>query len=101
MKTYFILLFAILVACAGCEGYSCGTGIVRDMATNLPIDSVRCAVLTGSQVIYTDSSGAFDVCNDFGGCVPKCKDITVEFSKPGYTTTKVENPYNQDILLSR
>ncbi len=71
---------------SGCEAYRCGEGVVVDQSKNLPLDSVFCKVTTGSQTIYTDSTGMFEVYNLFGGCLFGCKDIIIEFSKPGYKT---------------
>lgn len=92
-------LFATLLQ--GCEGYKCGNGTVIDKASGLPLDSVLCNAITGDDKVYTDTSGRFDVCNKFGGCMPNCKDIVVEFSKPGYQTTRVENPVDLTVVLER
>jgi len=94
MKTWItlIILFFTSILIVSCEGYSCADGTVLDKSTNMPLDSVYVKVQTGSQTIYTDSSGKFEVCNKFGGCVPKCKDIIVEFSKEGYLSQVLTNP---------
>lgn len=93
-KTGF--LAAAVLFLQACEGYRCADGTVIDKTTDLPMDSVYIEVLTGSQTIYTDSSGKFDVCNQFGGCVPHCKDIMVRFSKNGYKTVTLNNPKAED-----
>lgn len=92
-------LFSLATLLTSCEGYSCGEGVIYDKITEQPIDSVLCKVLTGSETQHSDSLGRYEVCNPFGGCVPDCPDIVVEFSKPGYRTTKVKNP--KDIYLDR
>lgn len=82
-----ILFFVATIPIMGCEGYSCAKGTVKDKATELPLDSVQVKVITNDNAIkYTDADGKYDVCNGFGGCVPKCRDIMVEFSKTGYKT---------------
>lgn len=94
MKIISQLLFAMLLMLCiqSCEGYRCSDGVVLDKLTNLPLDSVLCDVISGSQKAYTDSTGKFDVCNRMGGCVPDCKDIMVKFSKAGYRSQQIENP---------
>jgi len=99
MKTFtnlFVLLAATLLI--SCEGYRCAIGTIKDKTSSRPLDSVYVKVVTGSKKIYTDSTGAFDVCNGMGGCSFGCKDIMVEFSKPGYKTQTVQNP-NKDIII--
>lgn len=87
---------------AGCEGYRCGEGIVKDASTKLPLDSVLCTVITGSEYMFTDSTGEFELCNGMSGCLFGCKDITVEFSKPGYMTiTKTNEDCNGIIYLEK
>lgn len=84
-----------------CEGYRCGEGIVYDSQTNLPLDSVLCKVSKGDEKVYTDSTGKYNLCNPFGGCVPDCPDIVIEFSKTGYKSQKVTNPNKSDIYLEK
>ena len=100
MKTPVAFLLAVPLL-SGCEGYRCAQGKVLDKVTGSPLDSVFCEVLTGRQAMYTDSTGRFDVCNTISGCVPKCKDITVRFSKNGYKTFSVENPEDSVIYMER
>lgn len=90
-----------LINLSGCEGMACAEGTIYDKSTEEPLDSVQCKVLTAeNQIGISDSIGHYDVCNDFGGCVPDCPDIVVEFSKQGYKTTKIKNPrYEQPIYL--
>lgn len=89
---------AVLVFLSGCEGYRCGDGTVLDADTRLPLDSVFCEVLTGSEQMVTDSSGDFSLCNPFGGCMP-CPDIEIEFSRAGYSSQLVTNPDHDRIIL--
>jgi len=97
--TTTLLLFFLQ---SSCEGYRCAEGIVIDASTNLPLDSVFCNVKTGKETMYTDTIGRFEVCNQFGGCVPDCKDIIVEFSKNGYKTILLKNEQcNGTIYLER
>src|SRR5688500_3099831 len=94
----FSLLLILLME--SCEGYKCGNGKVVDKITTLPLDSVLCEVVTGTQTSVTDSTGLFDLCNPFGGCMP-CKDIIIRFSRPGYQMQTVENPTNAIIYLEQ
>jgi len=100
MKKVCLLLVTALFLCLmySCEGELCADGTICDIKTKKPIDSVRCAVLSGTQVEFSDSIGKYSVCNDFGGCVPKCPDIEIEFSKTGYETKVVTNPKPKDVI---
>ena len=94
MKT-LIYLFLLTCVFASCEGYTCTDGIVKDKNTNLPLDSVLCMDLNAKYKLgmYTDSTGKFDLCGNFGGCGRNgCPDINVEFSKAGYKTISIVNP---------
>lgn len=93
------LLFLSGSLCQGCEGYRCADGIVLDKSTNQPLDSILVEVIIASELIYTDATGAFDVCNQFGGCMPACKDIEVQFSKNGYKTVTLINPKQAENVL--
>ena len=95
------LLIPIILLFIGCEGYRCAMGFVYDSKSHKVIDSVLCKVLTGTDVRYTDSTGYYIVCNNFGGCVPDCSDIEIEYSKPGYKTKKLTNPEKNDIFLEK
>lgn len=103
MKTNLALAlfstFTVRVFLPSCEGQRCGSGRVVGKATNRPLDSVLCEVVTGTETIYTDSGGRFKLCNPFGKCVPACKDVTLRFSKAGYKSLSVENPANKTIYL--
>ena len=100
MKPFLIILLTFLIAIfiTSCEGYRCGTGMVLDKATNKPLDSVHCEVLTGVQAMYTDSTGKFDLCNRISGCVPDCLDLTIKFSKNGYKSFSITNPGDESII---
>ncbi len=97
--TKFTGILLALVFLESCEGYRCADGTVIDKITNLPLDSVLVKVITGTEIVYTDTTGKFDVCNKFGGCVPDCKDIMVEFSKDNYTTIILKNPDKEVIVI--
>jgi hypothetical protein len=78
---------------AGCEGFTCAEGTVKDKATNLPLDSVYCEVTSSETTnVYTNSAGNYNVCNRMGGCLFGCKDIVVKFSKSGYKSVIETNP---------
>ena len=92
---------ASIVFFLSCEGNREANGYVKDQITNKPIDSVFVKVLSGTDETYTDSIGYYHVSNQFGGCVPNCKNIDVEFSKEGYQILQKTNPdYNEIIYLS-
>ena len=92
-------LFFIITGCISCEGQSCARGDVKDQTSNLAIDSVYVHVINGTQTMYTDSSGKFGVCGEFGSCMSGCKDIVIEFSKSGYKTQTLQNPEPGIIVL--
>ena len=88
----FAIVAAISSALAGCEGYRTAEGTVVDKTTHTPIDSVYVDVTSGKDDVYTDSTGTFNVENPLGGCSFGCRDITIEFSKPGYKKQVFLNP---------
>ena len=95
-KIFLIIIFGFaIVFLSNCEGFKCANGFVYDSVTKEPIDSVLCHANSGYNTIYTDSLGAFDVCNRMGSCNFGCKDISVTFSKKGYKTKVIENPNNE------
>ena len=101
-KTFITTLFAVLtlVFLGSCEGFRCAENVVQDRATNLPIDSVLVEVLSAdSKIVYTDTAGKFDVCNQMGGCIGKCKDIILRFSKANYKTITITNPKKDELIL--
>ena len=101
-STFISILLLPVFILAGCEGSKCGEGIVADKQTGLPLDSVKCDVITGTYHIYTDSTGNFEICNPMGGCTFGCKDITIEFSKPGYKTVlKTNDACNGTVYLEK
>lgn len=99
IQTFLIISGFVLIT--GCEGYTCATGVIYDSDTKAPLDSVLCKVLTGSDAQYSDSIGQYEVCNNFGGCVPKCPEIVVEYSKIGYLTKTLTNPNKEKIYLEK
>ncbi len=100
MKRVLRVIFLIqsVYFLTSCEGFKCSNGTVMDKSTNLPLDSVFVNVVSGSEFIYTDTTGKFNVCNRFGGCVPDCKDITITFSKNGYDTLSFTNLSAESIV---
>ena len=93
------LMVLILTTMASCEGYSCADGVVKDKSTGELLDSVYVNVLSGGNTAYTDSAGAFNICNKMGGCMPKCKDIMIEFSKAGYKSTTAQEPETKTTIF--
>jgi hypothetical protein len=93
--TIFGLFMAFIT---GCEGYSCAEGYVYDSNSKVPLDSVLCDAITGHKQTYSDSTGSYEVCNDFGGCAFGCKDITVRYSKKGYKSKDVSENFGQVYL---
>ena len=98
-----LFVFGFTFIFSSCEGYRCGNGIIYDSQTKEPIDSVKCTVLSAcrDEIQYSDSLGHFELCNCFGGCVPDCPDIVIEFSKEGYKTQKTINPDKAKIYLDK
>lgn len=96
-----LVIILSLATLNGCEGMRCADGSIFDNDTGEPIDSVFCKVLTGTEEVYSDNTGYYSLCNDFGGCVPDCKDIIIEYSKPGYITKELTNPNRDDVYLER
>ena len=86
------LIFLLLLVISACEGNRVAKGIVKNKATDLPLDSVLCVVTNGIDSVLTDTSGRFFLDGPFGGCGPKCPDIDIEFSKQGFKTLSVTNP---------
>ena len=89
----FLLAVILTITVSSCEGYRTVRGQILDSATKLPLDSVKCEVLTATnQTVYADSQGKFLARNNFGGCVPKCKDITIRLSRDKYNEQILTNP---------
>lgn len=80
-----IIISLGLFILSSCEGYQCAVGTVYDSSNNEPLDSVLC-ISNGGDELLTDSTGSFDVCGPFGGCVRECPEVEVNFSKDGYIT---------------
>lgn len=89
---FYISFFWLLLL--SCEGYECNHGVVIDSNTRKPIDSVLC-VSNGGDKVYTNSYGRYeDVCSPFGGCMPKCSELEIEFSKDGYKNLKEKSKFD-------
>jgi len=82
----------------GCEGELCAEGTICDSETNQPVDSVRCEVLAGKIVQFSDETGNYFICIQIGGFAPDKIDIEVSFSKTGYKTKTVTNPETGSII---
>jgi hypothetical protein len=96
----FLIFTCSLLITVGCEGYECSNGVVYDLVSKEPIDSVLC-VSNGRDNVYTDSFGRYDeICSPFGGCMPKCSELEIEFSKEGYKNHKETNQFDT-IYLER
>lgn len=98
---FIIVIFILLATNSACEGFSTAKGLICDLKTKKPIVSIKCHVLSGTETCYTDVSGYYEVSNEFGGCIPKCKEIIVEFSKNGYKTKRITNPVSDTIYLEK
>jgi hypothetical protein len=92
-----VLLALAALGVAGCEGYSCSEGVVSDAVTGEPLDGVVCSAEDGD-VAVTGADGRHAVCGRFGGCMPECPDVVVEFTKSGYTPLRLREP--ADVALS-
>ena len=100
----FIFPIAVLLTftVSSCEGYKTVHGQILDSVTKLPLDSVKCEVLTATdQTVYADSQGKFLARNNVGGCVPRCKDITIRLSKDKYNEQILINPTDTVFYLIR
>ena len=106
LREKILLNYSILVILSlftNCEGSKCGKGTVRDAITDKPLDSVLCKIdrKNSTTQVYTDSVGKFELCGPFGGCVPDCPDINIEFTKKGYKTQIITNPWEEIIRLEK
>jgi hypothetical protein len=99
IATFTLICFVVLVFISGCEGVKCGIGTVYDSNTKIPLDSVSC-VSNGEERIYTDSTGRFNLCGPFGGCLNGCPKVEIDFSKKGYRSQKVTTDFTR-IYLER
>ncbi len=91
--------FTSALLLTSCEGYRTAEGVIRDNDTKMPIDSAHVRVVSADMEMWTDSTGTFTVQNNMGGCIGKCKDITVELSKLGYQSLILNNPDSGDFFL--
>ena len=99
-RTFFnILLFVGLGIFLSCEGNRISDGFIVDQQTFQPVDSVFVEVLTGTDTVYSDSTGHYFVSNPFGKCIPECTDIRIKYSKPGYQTFVKENPEEGHVIF--
>jgi hypothetical protein len=99
IKKYFLVSITatFMTLFMACEGYQCAVGTIYDSSNNLPLDSVLC-VSNGGDEILTDSTGSFDLCGPFGGCMPDCPEVEVEFSKEGYVSQKKTDDFKSVYL---
>lgn len=92
-----ILAVIVLISCEGNVDYS---GKVYDVATNEPLDSVKCIITKFKDYhTYTDSLGHYFISTPLVGCVPDCDKYSIEFSKKGYKTQVKYHP--TDIFLEK
>jgi hypothetical protein len=98
-----VVILSFIVLLCSCEGFRCAEGIIYDIDTKEPIDSVKCFVMGShpDNIHFSDSLGKYDVCGNWGHCYPHCPDITVQFSKIGYETKIATNPDKSDIYLKK
>ncbi len=94
-----LVFFGYLLICSSCEGNRIAHGYIVDQQTFLPIDSVYVEVLTGTDTIYSDSTGHYYVSNPFGKCIPDCTDIRIKYSKSRYQTFVKENPEEGEVIF--
>lgn len=98
MKTLF-LLSAVTLLLSGCEGPGYFNGKVLDAVTQQPLKDVRCEVISGREIKFTDSLGRFDVSNRTSPCqmVGK-KEVIVVFSKEQYATQTISSNNGSNII---
>ena len=99
--TFFIVIFGISLISSSCEGDIYAEGIIYDSSTKEPIDSVKCVITPKGEIQFSDKFGKYSVSTGLVGCVPRCPDVDVEFSKPEYKTKIVTNPGKSDIFLDK
>lgn len=96
-----VILIPVLFS-IGCEGETCADGIVYDAETKIPLDSVFYKSLGRyKDSAYTDTTGAYSMCGTFGGCVPDCPDLNMQFSKKGYVSQEHRNPDRKSIYMEK
>jgi hypothetical protein len=92
------LLSVILMAC---EGMKNANGVVLEYPSKIPIEGVLCTVIETGEVTFTDTKGNYVAEGPFGSCMFNCKDMTIQFSKNGYSTIRILNPENPIIYLKK
>lgn len=85
-------LVTALLLLQACKCYRRTVGKKADKTTNQPIDSVFAELIQDQLKGYTETTGNFDVCEQFGSCVPYCKDIVVSFFKQGINQSLRKTP---------
>lgn len=103
MKKILAVVIALIITSSfsACEGYTMANGVVYDAETKLPLDSVCCKRIQDSHVEYTNTKGVYDMRSVFGGCLPDCPGLDVQFSKSGYVAQEYRNFNGKDIYLKR
>jgi len=96
---YLVVIVAVMTMFlfTGCEGFVEYTGVIYDVQTNEPLDSVKCVMVAFKRdylITYSDSVGNYQVGTPMVGCVPNCGEYEVEFSKRGYKTQTIKAPTN-------
>lgn len=103
------LIFALCLFIWSCDCLRDGSGVVVDINTNQPIDSVLVRSYIGKvreksfeYEMLTDSSGNFTGTTGMtGGGFGGCPDLVMVFSKTGYISLTLKNPYNATVKLSK
>jgi hypothetical protein len=102
---FYIVMFLAIVSC---DCVTDGNGIVVDAHTGLPLDSVIVKSYVNrvndrffqSQMV-TDSTGEFSGSTGLTGGFFGCPDLVIELSKGGYVSTKIKNPNNASVRLTK
>jgi hypothetical protein len=108
LKITFVISTALLIALAGCEGDTSGSGYALDKTTHKPLAGVvaksyakRGSHLHYHQEMVTDSTGYFTGTTGTVGCGTggDCPDLMIELIKSGYTTVQIVNPDKDSVYM--
>lgn len=127
LRLQSLILFAITVVLASCEGGFNVEGRVLDQITKKPVEKVRVIMIIGDddtlwtprpvnsaqtditnpdsyKECYTDINGHFEVNSMLVGCMPHCPDYKLLFVKDGYKSLVIQANSSNDwnnVLLER